>query len=162
MQITYSRSEDSNWQLSSLQTDLGRSTNVLNNSKRVCAVNTAMREVGKTDFRKYYAGTIDDPANTGALDWCGIFTLWVFHQCKMLTIYKWEIGKGYLYNLPTTRSPVPGDVVYLERNNHHAILYDIVGATVTTIDGNSTNGSVAINRRSIADIAAFYRALSYT
>lgn len=88
--------------------------------------------------------------------WCGIFALWVFHQAGILQDVMWEPGKGFLYRLPQTENPKPGDLGYLDRRNHHSIVKAVDGNDVVTIDGNSMWGRVAQNKRKLSDFQSFH------
>ncbi len=66
--------------------------------------------------------------------------LWCIHQAGLGLELRWEFGPphfGFLYRLPITHDPKPGDVAYLaEPFQHHAIVTEVEGDTVHTIDGN--------------------------
>ncbi len=73
-------------------------------------------------------------------EWCGAFALWCLHQAGLGLLLRWLFGPphfGFLWNLPVTKSPKPGDIAYLDKPfEHHAIVVEVVGDTVHTIDGN--------------------------
>lgn len=123
--------------------------------KRTRILEAARGELGKSDGRKYFDGvTAKNPGPT-LPEWCGVFALWALHQAGLLRGVEWIYGKGFLFRLPTTRSPKPGDVAYFLRNQHHAIVERIEGPNVITIDGNHY-GEVARVSRPISTVAAFY------
>jgi len=89
--------------------------------------------------------------------WCGMYALWVFQQAGLLTDVKWEPGKGFLFKLPTTDNPKPGDLGYLDKRNHHSIVKEVrPDGSVITIDGNSMWGRVAKNKRKLSDFRSFH------
>ena len=73
-------------------------------------------------------------------DWCGAFALHCLHEAELAKSVKWTFGPphyGFLYRLHTTTTPEPGDIAYLDKPwQHHAIVTDVEGDTVHTIDGN--------------------------
>lgn len=73
-------------------------------------------------------------------EWCGAFALWCLHQAGIGLELHWEFGPphyGFLWNLPITHEPKPGDIAYLDKPwQHHAIVVEVVDGVVHTIDGN--------------------------
>lgn len=73
-------------------------------------------------------------------EWCGAFALWCLHQAGLGLLLRWLFGPphfGFLWNLEATKSPKPGDIAYLDKPfQHHAIVVEVSGDTVHTIDGN--------------------------
>lgn len=60
--------------------------------------------------------------------------------------------------LQPTSNPQPGDIGYLNANQHHFIIASVDGDNIVSIDGNSLgNGSIAEHTRRRSEIAAFYR-----
>ena len=43
------------------------------------------------------------------VEWCGIFALWCLHEAG-ITDVPWEIGRGFVYRLPQTKTPAPADI----------------------------------------------------
>src|SRR5690606_12080172 len=41
--------------------------------------------------------------------WCGVFALWCLHTANVTRV-PWQIGRGFVWRLPKTREPLPGDV----------------------------------------------------
>ena len=75
--------------------------------------------------------------------WCGIFSVWA-HKKAGKDLGNWQMGKGVsaFNTLTQTDSPQPGDIGYIhEPNQHHAVVKEIQGDNVLTIDGNSGNNS---------------------
>jgi hypothetical protein len=118
-------------------------------------IKIALEQLGEQDPDTYWAEVQPGLVRTGA-SWCGGFALWVLRQAG-LTEWPWIVGKGFLFNLPITRNPLPGDIVYFQKLQHHAILKSIDGTTVMTIDGNQSPGeSVRERTRALGDVTAFY------
>ncbi len=121
-----------------------------------CALENMDLLVEKDDqaaIREYIAALWDDvlvhpsPRNAHGLraltyppQWCGAFALRCLHEAHVALSVKWEFGPphyGFLYRLPTTHAPEPGDIAYLDKPwQHHAIVTGVDGDTVHTIDGN--------------------------
>jgi hypothetical protein len=72
--------------------------------------------------------------------WCGALALWCLHQAGLGLELRWLFGPphfGFLWNLERTSSPKPGDIAYLDKPfEHHAIVVEVSGDVVHTIDGN--------------------------
>ena len=121
-------------------------------------VSIAKSQLGPQDPQKYWSAVI--PGAKGQVfsgDWCGGFSLWVLHQAGIGRDVPWEIGKGYLYLLPPTKDPQPGDIAYMDQPyQHHAVVAEIDGANVTTIDGNQPGDTVKIRTRPKSAWTAFY------
>lgn len=90
------------------------------------------------------------------LAWCGIFALHCLHAADVAPPeIKWEFGRGFLYHLPPTTTPQPGDIGYIHHPfQHHLIVESVDGDTVTSIDGNTP--IVARKKRAKRDITTFY------
>jgi hypothetical protein len=93
--------------------------------------------------------------------WCGIFTVWA-HKKAGKDIGEWQMGKGVsaFNTLTNTDDPQPGDIGYIhEKNQHHALVKEVVGDTVHTIDGNSgTNSEVIENSKPRSEYDLFMTA----
>lgn len=114
---------------------------------RRLVVDIALSQLGVQDPDRYWAVVQPGLVSTDAA-WCGGFALWVLHEAG-LTTRQWEIGKGFLYKLPRTTSPLPGDLAYYDQPlQHHAIVEFVdTGGNVHTIDGNQTGETVARRTR---------------
>lgn len=125
-------------------------------ARRTRVVRTALAELGANSWEKYTDGiTAAHPGRRVA--WCGIFALWVLHQCALARDWQWVYGKGFLSRLPRTRSPKPGDMVYFDQPfQHHAILVSLNGGMVHTVDGNQAGDCVAERTRPIEEVSAFF------
>lgn len=118
---------------------------------RDAVVAYARGEIGQQDPAKYWGDVL--PGTTGGYPphWCGGFTLWALHQAGLAKTINWKIGKGYCYQLPITRNPQPGDMAYFDQPyQHHAVVVDVSGDTLTTVDGNQPGQTVRERTRSIA------------
>lgn len=123
---------------------------------RLRVVNMAISQIGPQDPKKYWDDVI--PGNQGFSGaWCGGFALWAIHQAGLAREVNWEIGKGFCYQLPITKEPLPGDVAYIDQPyRHHAIVESIQGDMVNTIDGNQPGNEVRRRTRPIEAVTAFY------
>lgn len=105
--------------------------------------------VGSGEDRAFYRSACLPDSYTG--EWCGIFALFVLHTAKVALDVCWEVGKGFLYHLPLTDNPQPGDIAYKDAPwQHHAIVesYDAATNTFVGIDGNGPGGLVTRAERS--------------
>lgn len=98
----------------------------------------AYGQVGRNDPQPYWMSArgsrIPYPRH-----WCGAFALTALHEAGLATGTHWVIGSGFLWQLKMTRDPLPGDVAYFKRFQHHAIVGDVEvdGALVELVNGNS-------------------------
>lgn len=97
----------------------------------------------------------------GLPSWCGIFSLWAVKSAGM-NVGNWRQGVGIsgVSGIRQTFNPQPGDIAYIAKNQHHAIVVNVNGDTITTIDGNSGSrgGEIKENTRSRSKFAGFYTA----
>jgi hypothetical protein len=97
----------------------------------------------------------------GLPSWCGIFSLWAMKSAGM-NVGNWRQGVGIsgVSGIRQTSNPQPGDIAYIAKNQHHAIVVNVDGNTITTIDGNSgrVGGEITVNTRSRNKFAGFYTA----
>ncbi|MEJ2325413.1 MAG: hypothetical protein P8Y27_04955 [Chromatiaceae bacterium] len=114
-------------------------------------------ELGKTDPAPYYANALQGTASADT-DWCGIFSLSMLKRVGIAPAdWWWIIRKGFLFRLPPTKHPLPGDQFYMDENNHHGTVEAIrPDGMVVTLDGNSWGGAVARNVRDPSTIAGYY------
>lgn len=123
---------------------------------RARVVSVAMGEVGPQDSAKYWAGVL--PATYHGeypTDWCGGFALWVLKQAGLAPNMVWEVGRGFCYKLPQTTAPEPGDIAYFQTNQHQAVIVEVGGPSITTVDGNQ-RGFVRVIKRPRGAATAFY------
>jgi len=99
-------------------------------------------------------------------EWCGAFALRCLHEAELAKSVKWAFGPphyGFLYRLHTTTTPEPGDIAYLDKPwQHHAIVTDVEGDTVHTIDGNQgSEAPIKTHAAPLHDWTAFYSILPF-
>jgi len=98
-----------------------------------------------------------DPKRT---EWCGWFVLKCWRDVGLTTKTWGQIMRhGAIAGwLPTTRSPLPGDMAYVHKPNQHmAVVTKVEGNTIYTADGNSTGGVVCTWKRDRHEFTCFYR-----
>jgi hypothetical protein len=147
-----------NWKVNKVTCSTGESDDPSVNALRLNILSIAVGQLGSSDWRKYQADAAKW-TNGQRVEWCGVFTLWVLHQVGLYTGWQFEMSKGYLYRLPLTSNPLPGDIAYFTSKSHHAIVYDIQGDTLYTVDGNDGGGEghVGFNQRTVASEIVYYR-----
>lgn len=88
--------------------------------------------------------------------WCGAFALWCLREAG-LTDWRWEVGKGFLWRLPRTTDPQPGDIGYLDQPfQHHFVVERADKHTLTSIDGNQGAPGVQRRNRAINGKSTFF------
>jgi hypothetical protein len=106
---------------------------------------------------EYWKDTLIDYKGSYPSNWCGVFILWVLHRAKIALDIKWIIEKGFLYRLPTTKNPKPGDVAYFNKNQHQALVHSVIGNKVNLINGNGLYGKITLSSNvNMSDVTAFY------
>lgn len=125
-------------------------------------VEAAEGQLGEQDPDKYWAIVQPAMVKTGAA-WCGGFALWALKQAGLAGNIDWSIGKGFIFKgnngrqLPVTHAPKPGDIAYFNNLQHHAIVKEVNGNELITIDGNQGPGEqVKLRTRGLNDATAFY------
>lgn len=123
-------------------------------SPRARVVAAALSQVGQSDPQKYWAEVAPGVVVQKGTDWCGGFALWALHQAGLALDRKWIFGKGFILvgpkPLPTTRSPIAGDILYANKNQHQAIVSAVNGDVVSLVNGNGTGGRVSVSTLSKA------------
>lgn len=124
-------------------------------------VQLATNELGSTDPRLYWYTALGGVAPTAAqlkLAWCGIFANAMLLLAGATT-RRWVAGVGFIYSKrpypTTTKSPLPGDIVYVDQPyQHYAIVTDVDSdGTIHGIGGNTP--SVARQQFNPAHVAVF-------
>lgn len=118
---------------------------------RAAVVETAIREVGKTDPSRYW--TVCD-AGAVSNDWSGPFALWCLVATGVVD-WKWSVGSGFLYRLPVAYNgreqaaaphpffPARADLVYLQAPvERHGIVIDVFEDAVRIVSGDGKGGRV--------------------
>jgi peptidoglycan hydrolase-like protein with peptidoglycan-binding domain len=95
----------------------------------------------------------------GLPSWCGIFTLWAL-KTGGASVGNWGMGTG-IPGIKQVKDPKPGDIGYMEKNQHYCLIHSIDGDTVYSIDGNTIGddtggGEVNDRTRSRGDYAGFF------
>jgi hypothetical protein len=105
--------------------------------------------------------SIIETAGAKMPSWCGIFSVWA-HKKAGKDVGNWQMGKGVsaFGTLTQTDSPQPGDIGYIhEPNQHHALVKEVAGDTIHTIDGNSgLNSEVIENAKPRSEYSGFLTA----
>lgn len=126
-------------------------------SPRARVVRAAESQIGQTDASPYWADVLPGTPPSGyPKDWCGAFALWCLHQAGLAKDLDWIVGRGFLFNLPTTTSPQPGDIAYFDSNEHQAVVVGVSPAVVSLINGNGTAGAVSPSTADISHAAGYY------
>jgi hypothetical protein len=124
--------------------------------RRLEVVALASSQTGVQDPDQYWRLVQPRLVGSGAA-WCGGFALWCLRRAG-LTQGVWVIGLGFLYRLPQTRKPLPGDLAYFQHLQHHAIVAtapDRLGF-LQTWDGNQAGETVQRKVRNVKEVTAFY------
>ena len=122
-------------------------------------VQVARSQIGQTCRTEYITDTCrGNPAAYHGINWCGIFCLWCLHQARLALGWKWRLAVGFLYRLPHTKHPQPGDIAYFTRFQHEAIVSDIadLGSEMENVNGNGANNRVTEGVRPQKDAACFF------
>lgn len=123
------------------------------NTARSRVIAAAAGRIGTPDASSFWNVCGREPFSRKRA-WCGIFALWALREAG-LAHFDWDFGRGFLYRLPVTETPQPGDIGYIEHPyQHHLIVERIDGDRVFSIDGNSPR--VQRRERPLAAITAFY------
>lgn len=118
-------------------------------------VEIAKSQVGKPLLPEYLA--LAAPAFVGSNpEWCGIFALWVLKTAGLGAGVVWIVAKGFLFRLPRTTSPKPGDVAYYTKFQHQAVVAAVRGDEVDLINGNGQGGVVSVSTKRLDEAAAYY------
>lgn len=123
-------------------------------------VRAAAEEEGNRDATRYWREVLPTTwIGPYPPHWCGAFALWCLRQAD-LCWWVWEIGRGFLFHLPTTRHPQPGDIAYkAEPFQHHAVVAEVrEDGTIVTVDGNAGPHPtrVVVHASKVSDWTAFY------
>jgi hypothetical protein len=133
--------------------------------KQICSVVQA--ENKSRDSLKYWSKVLPKTwRGPPPPHWCGAFALWAL-RTTLLCSWTWEIHGvtnnerkyGFLFRLPKTATPQPGDICYqAEPYQHHGVLLDVLGNKVISQDGNTgpSPGICAQKERPRSQWTAFY------
>lgn len=140
----------------------------------------ASKEVGTTEYPpnsnnvKYNTWFYGREVSGASYPWCATFISWLFKNTNLIKktascidMAQWFKDKGMW-----TDEPLPGDIVFFKFNtnsrwtNHVGIVLKVNGATLTTIEGNTSStssgsqdngGMVALRTRNSNNIVGFGR-----
>ena len=120
---------------------------------RVVEIAHAELENGDHTGLRYWVEVLPDYPDgaTHPKHWCGAMALACLRWAELCE-WTWVVGAGFLYvddsgrrtrepRLPLVAVPEPGDIAYFHKAQHHAIVVEVVGGDVVTIDGNQSNRS---------------------
>jgi len=126
--------------------------------KRALVVQSALGEVGSNNTSKYWNMVAPGAIINKGTAWCGAFALWSLKEVGLAKNWFWQFGKGFLYQLPITHNPQPGDIAYVDKPyQHHAVVHTVNSdGTVNLINGNGTDGKVSLSTQPTSHITAFY------
>lgn len=124
-------------------------------SSRERVVEIARSQLGKADLSRYFASVAPEYVGSRP-EWCGIFALWVLHEAGLAAGVKWIVAKGFLFRLPQTTEPKPGDIAYFTSNQHQAVVAAVRPGEVDLINGNGSGGVVTESTAPIERAAAYY------
>lgn len=86
--------------------------------------------------------------------WCGALALFSLHSAFVGLELRWrfqsktDARSGFLWALPRTKAPEPGDIGYVDKPyQHHFVVASVEGAIVNCIDGNQEQPAVIRRRR---------------
>lgn len=117
-------------------------------TKRAAIVDRVTAEIGKSDASKYWREVLQSGPPFPP-HWCGAFALWALREDGLCDWY-WAIGKGFLWRLPRTRTPRPGDMGYQDQPfQHHFVVVEVGQSTFTSVDGNQGNPGVQERNRKL-------------
>ncbi len=130
-------------------------------SIRLDAVSALLRE-----YREHPAGrpplywqNVLAPGEVPPRDWCGAYVLFGLHKAGLARDVRWIPGIGFASpeDLPIVsgRNIQPGDLLYVERLQHHAMVvsYDPETGIITSVDGNQPG--IAIRQRHATGVTVY-------
>ncbi|HEY9830853.1 MAG TPA: peptidoglycan-binding protein [Stenomitos sp.] len=115
-------------------------------------------EVAYGDRQRWNLQSVQCFGVKGLPAWCGIFTLWAIKSAGV-NICNWGggISRQIRRQRAPNESPLPGDIAYLHKNQHHCMVVLVHSdRSVVTVDGNSWMGGVQLTSRPRGSIAAFF------
>lgn len=115
---------------------------------RARVVEIARAEIGGSLPGKYWVDVLPQPWHGKyPPHWCGAFALWCLREAG-LTDWTWQVGKGFLWRLPRTTDPKPGDIGYVDQPfQHHYVISDVGVHTLESVDGNQGTPGVQVRHR---------------
>ena len=127
---------------------------------RARVVAAAVSQLGQCDSRPYTEDALGVPG-ASSTEWCGLFALWCLHRAGLALDWRWSLDEhhpGFLFRLPVTGNPKPGDFAYYaEPYQHHQVVERLYGdGTFDGINGNGSGGCVTRSRGPCSHVSAFY------
>ncbi|HEX2882277.1 MAG TPA: peptidoglycan-binding protein [Polyangiaceae bacterium] len=127
---------------------------------RQLIVDIALGEIGHGRPAHYWADVLGpDWQGPYPKHWCGALALWCLRQALIALHILWQVGKGFCEqnNLSKTKKPKKGDVAYFTKLQHHALVVQLDGDHVVTVDGNQgATMPVQQRRRHLNEVTCFY------
>jgi peptidoglycan hydrolase-like protein with peptidoglycan-binding domain len=95
----------------------------------------------------------------GLPSWCGIFTLWAL-KTGGASVGNWGMGTG-IPGIRQVTDPQPGDIGYMNENQHYCLVVSVEGDQVNSVDGNTVGddtvgGEVNDRTRAKSAFAGFF------
>jgi len=125
-------------------------------------VDFAIAEVGETFPDKYWKVVLPGDPGPYPKSWCGAGYLWCLHQAGV-TDMPWRRSFGFegilsKHGVPIvyTREPLPGDMAYFDKGEHHAVVVAPVGGMVGLVHFNGEGRKVTRDHRTQASVKLFY------
>jgi hypothetical protein len=120
-------------------------------------ISIAAGRIGTPDASSFWSVCGHEPFDKRKA-WCGIFALWCLTEAG-LADFRWEFGKGFLYRLPRTSDPQPGDIGYIDAPFQHHLIVEHIDTgpaehRIQSIDGNTP--LVSRKTRPLSKVTAFY------
>ncbi len=111
--------------------------------RREAIVAYALSQVGPGDVPFYWENCgIKYDADIAKRAWCGVFALTCLHKAGVATSIPWVAGLGFCAipgrALSITKSPQPGDILYVDKPyQHHGVVESLVDGVLTSVEGNT-------------------------
>jgi hypothetical protein len=141
---------------------------------RQVVLQAAYEDLGNGDPTEYWEENLAEDLHGKRYPkhWCGVAVLTWLKRAGLAIDVPWRIGFGFLevrpYGLQRTDHPLPGDVAFFARAQHHALVVSVDGQRVKLIQGNSREGRtrheephVRTSEHDLAEVKAFYSIRPY-
>ena len=142
---------------------------------RQVVLQAAFEDLGNGDPTEYWEENLPDDLHGKPYPkhWCGAAVLTWLKRAGLALNVPWRIGYGFLevrpHGLPRTDHPLPGDVAFFARAQHHALVVKVEGSRVTVVQGNSrTPGAtrheephVRTSEHNLSEAQAYYSIQPY-
>jgi hypothetical protein len=104
----------------------------------------AESQVGKVSPEQYWRVVMPSAQPPFPPHWCGAFALWCLRVANLCD-WEWSLKAdepGFLFRLPKTDYPEPGDLVYRAKHQHHAVVVKSSPKRVVCVGGNLDDGTI--------------------